>query len=108
MSVVRLLKRNEVLYKAGQSADAVFLIEKGKFEVDLGDRTETYEAGEVLGAFDCLLSRNYSKTVRAVSSAKVKAISKHEQIMQLEGSVSLRMLISLLTKLDSESPNRWT
>lgn len=108
MALYRHLVDGETLYAAGYPAEAVFVIVEGRIKVTSDGQEDIFNAGEVVGAFDTMLGRDYTKQAVALGKTTVEVISKSEQIKHMEKSSTMRMIASLLRKLDFEAPGRWS
>jgi len=104
----RMLKKGEVLYSEGENADIVFIIEDGTVDLKTKAGDYLYEKGDILGMFDCCIGRPYSATAVGNEEAKLRIISKQEQMTKLDGTLTYKVLQAFMKNTDAASPGRWS
>ena len=104
----RVIKKGAAIYTSGTPSGTIYIIEKGEVSLEGSGRQELMAPGDILGAFDSLLRTEYSKTALALTPCTVTLFSASEQLEQLKGSLSMKLVESLLTKTDQVRPGYWS
>lgn len=108
MQGYRILRKGEVLYSHGEASDLIYLIEEGTVQVKAKSGHYSLNAGDVVGAFDCCMERSYSADTVAETDAKLKIISKQDQLRKIDGTLTLKVLKAFMKNVDSTTPNKWS
>lgn len=113
--VVRVCGMFEVIYQEGQPANHIFIVEEGSFTTQSSDRNsrlqiEPYEPGSVLGMFDAMLERPYTKTVECVSGGRLRMISRDEMNTELDSADTFlkAVLKSTVKRLEAKHKKGFT
>lgn len=104
----RVISKGTALYKSGDPSGMIYILEKGEIMLEGGGVQETFKEGEVVGAFDSLLRKEYSKSAYAATPCTVTLLSAAEQLGQLKDSLSLKIVSALLSKTDQSEPGYWS
>jgi CRP-like cAMP-binding protein len=109
---IRVCDMSETVYHEGTTADYVYFVEEGQFIAFRSDRKdkiqlEQHKTGAVLGLFDVMYQRPYTKTVESVAGGRLRMLDRAQIMAEVENADSfVRTLLKLtMSRLEKQSKN---
>jgi len=104
----KTLKKGDILYKKGELSTAAFIIEAGAIMLVHANGQTQFSKGDVIGVFDCFMNRPYSADAIACNDVSLTEIPKDRKQAHLGGTLTFKVVETVIKKIDGETPGVWS